>query len=156
MNTAGHHDEFDFSHPAELAELEKRWQSGQLQPQTERVWRFVGQHRDEIVPLAGEPRDAAALLQATQSLIRDRQTIDHAAEAEEERREINNEIWYQGEKGNYDRVAIACNWARDHAASWRRWTIKQYLFIVERCAFEIVARLTANAVAGHGAEPCRL
>ena len=47
-------------------------------------------------------------------------------------KEIESEIWIQGERGNHDREQIAAEWTQRHARSWREWRIKEYLFAVER------------------------
>ena len=68
-----------------------------------------------------------------------------AGELKDQKREIENELWYRGEEGNGNRSGIQLEWTARHAAEWRRWRIKEYLFVADRCACEIAALLRAPA-----------
>jgi hypothetical protein len=58
--------------------------------------------------------------------------------------EIHNEIWYRGQAGYYDRDGIQQEWTICHAHAWRRWRLKEYCFVADRCADRLGAFL-ANA-----------
>jgi len=60
---------YPFLNEAELQALENYWRCGQLQSRSDAIVNFVECHRDEILELAGENRDSAALIAATQRLI---------------------------------------------------------------------------------------
>ncbi len=131
----------DFLGPNELEAMEALWRTGQLQPLTERVLRFVEKHRAPIVQIA-DRQDAASLLEATRRLIEQTGSLDPVAEAREQIREIHNEIWYRGMDSKKERSEIEQQWIADYAVKWRQWKDKEYLFIVVRCQAEILARLT--------------
>ena len=128
---------------AERFALELRWYKGHMLPYAEWLMAFVERHRDEILLGAGGADDPAALLDATRRLIAQRGSIDMVAEVKDQRREIENELWYRGEKGEHNRAGIQQDWTMRHAAAWRRWRIQEYLFIADRCASEVVALLQA-------------
>jgi hypothetical protein len=126
---------------AELQALEHYWRSGQLQSRSDCVINFVERHRDEILRLAVECRDPDALITATQRLICEYRSIDLPAELRDQMREIQNEVWYRGEKGDYDSARIQREWAERHAHNWRRWRIIEYLYVTCHQADVVVARL---------------
>jgi hypothetical protein len=126
---------------AELQALENYWRCGQLQSRSDAIVNFVECHRDEILELAGENRDSAALIAATQRLICAYRSLDLPAELQDQIHEINNEIWYRGQKGDYDRARIQREWAEQHAPNWRRWRIIEYLYVTYHLADVVVARI---------------
>src|SRR6267154_6384666 len=81
---------------AERFGLELRWYEGRMLLYAEWLIAFVAQHRDEIV-LATAANDPTALLAATKCLIAQRGSIHLAGELKDQRREIENELWYRGE-----------------------------------------------------------
>ena len=52
-------------------------------------------------------------------------------------KEINNEIWYRGEHGDYDRGKIQEEWAMRYASMWRNFRIKEILYVADQKASEI-------------------
>ena len=126
---------------AELQTMERRWYSGELQSRAERVLRFAERDRADILQRADPHRDPAALIAATQSLIRELRSLDQKAELRDQMREIDNQIWIDGEHHIYDRDRIVKEWAENHAEAWRDWLVKEYLYCTERLADEIVAIL---------------
>jgi len=126
---------------AELQALENYWRCGQLQSRSDSIVNFVECHRDEIIQLAGASRDPDALIAATQRLICEYRSLDLSSELHDQRHEIDNEIWYRGEKGDYDRDRIQREWAEKHARNWRRWRIIEYLFVTCHVADVVVARI---------------
>jgi len=133
--------------------LELRWYEGRMLPYAEWVGDFVARHRDEILGLAGGSDDPAALLTAAKRLIQQRGSLHMAQELQDQKREIQNELWYRGEKGEFDRRGIQQAWTAQHAAAWRRWRIKEYLFVANRCAGQIVAILQSPPGASDSASP---
>ena len=147
MSADGGPHTFDFLGPGELEAMENHWRRGQLQPQVARVLGFVEKHRGTILQMAGG-QNAASVLQATRRLIEQTGSLDPAAEAREQVREMEKEMWYRGEKGDLDRQKVPPEWIASHAANWRRWRDKEYLFIVVRCKAEVLERLTGGHLKG--------
>lgn len=127
---------------AELFALELRWYEGRMLPYAEWLDHFVQRHRTEILARAGTANTPESLVEATKQLIVDRGSMHLAGELKDQLREIENELWYRGEKGEHDRAQIQLEWTACHADAWRRWRIREYLFVADRCAGRIVARLT--------------
>ncbi len=138
-----------FLNEAELQALENYWRCGQLQSRSICIVNFVECHRDEILQLAGEGRDSAALIAATQRLICEYRSLDLPSELHDQRHEIDNEIWYRGEKGDYDRARIQREWTERHAPNWRRWRIIEYLYVTYHLADVVVARICQPPQLGH-------
>lgn len=134
----------------EAQALERYWFEGKLQPLVERLLLYVALHRTEILALAGEHPSPAAIGQATQRLIEDERTVDHEAEMSDQIKEIHKEIWYHGERGDHDVERIKQEWVKLHAANWRRWLLKEYLFLTERCAHDIAAALAIEPASPAG------
>ncbi len=76
--------------------------SGRLRHQHEKILEFVREQRGEILQLASGVREAAALADATRRLIATLHTVHHPSEMHDQMREIYNEIWYCGERGDHD------------------------------------------------------
>jgi hypothetical protein len=128
--------------------LELRWYEGRMLLYAEWLTAFVERHRDEILMMANGSRETASLLTASKRLIVQRGSLHMAEELKDQKREIENELWYHGEEGNSNRSGIQLEWTARHAAEWRRWRIKEYLFVADHCACEIAALLRAPAQTG--------
>jgi hypothetical protein len=140
----------DYNHrtDSERFALELRWYEGRMILYAEWLTTFVERHRDEILMLANGSREPVSLLTATKRLIGQRGSLHMAGELKDQQCEIENELWYRGEEGNGNRSGIQLEWTVRHAAEWRRWRIKEYLFVADRCACEIAALLRAPAQSG--------
>ncbi|HND62734.1 MAG TPA: hypothetical protein PLB90_14730 [Opitutaceae bacterium] len=137
-------------HAEELTEsehfaLELRWYEGKMLPYAEWVTEFAQRHHGEIRALTGGSLDPAALLGATKELIAQRGSLHMVAELRDQQQEIQNELWYRGEQGEHDRRGIQQAWAEKHASAWRQWRVKEYLFVANRCAAQVVSILLAPA-----------
>ena len=142
--------DFDRLSEAEHFALELRWYEGRMLPYAEWLMDFVERHRREILLASRGSREPAVLLAATKSVIIHRGSMHMAGELKDQMREIENELWYRGEKGEQDRAGIKLEWTARHAAAWRRWRIKEYLFVADRCGNRIAARLLAADAEGDG------
>lgn len=129
----------EFNSPEERAELEQRWSKGELRHRHEQVLAFARAQSSEILQLAGSSREPAALAAAARQLIARLRSVHPPSEMRDQVREMHNEIWYRGQHGDYDHPRIKQEWTDRHASSWRRWRIKEYLFLAERGANEIAA-----------------
>ncbi len=130
---------------AELWALERRWYDGQLLGHVEALIRFTQRHRERILAWAGHQPSAVQLLEAIKAVIEQSGTIDASSELRDQAREIKDEIWYRGEKGDFDRRKIQLEWTERHAASWRQWRLKEYLFVADRCGHQLQRALHSSA-----------
>jgi len=129
----------------ERAELERRWSKDELHHRHEQVLAFARAQSAEILQLSNGHRDPAALAAAARLLIARLRSVHQPSEMRDQVREMHNEIWYCGQRGDYDHPRIKQDWTVRHAAGWRRWRIKEYLFLAERCASEIAGIINAKS-----------
>jgi hypothetical protein len=129
----------------ELQKLEDLYNCGQLGSICDHVLEFVTRHRGDIVKIAQGPGDKH-LLDATKNLIKQRGSIHLPSEMADQIREINNEIWYRGEKGDFDRSKIKEEWAMKYAGAWRTWRVKEILYVVDRMSEKILGMLRQSTV----------
>ena len=134
-------EDYEAAQPAELEALWKSWDSGALAHLAEQLKHFAAERREAILARAGGTADPIALIAALKRMVVELGTVHHPSEMRDQAREIHNYIWFHGEKGDYDRDGIAFDWAVRFAGGWRRWRIKQYLFVIERIADELVGQL---------------
>lgn len=123
---------------------------GDFQTHAVRLVEFIERHRGEILALAGPTADAGAKLMTLKRQIVQQQSVCSQSEMMDQARAIHDEIWYRGERGEYDRRHIAHEWASRHAEAWRRWRLKEYLFVVDRCADRMLAHLDEDPGSGAG------
>lgn len=121
--------------------IEGLYKSGQLNGIATHLLEFVSRHRQEIQSIARKTRSDQDLIEATKQLIQHRGSIHLPSEMADQIKEINNEIWYRGEHGDYNRSKIQEEWAMKYASMWRNFRIKEILFVVEQKAPEIQAIL---------------
>ncbi len=129
----------------EIHALEVRWYEGQMLPIVNRLLEFVAKHRDDILATAGTAREPAALVNATRQYITHRGSMHMASEVSDQIREIQNELWYRGERGDHDSNRIKNEWTAQHASAWRRWRIQEYLFVAEKCGEEVTTTLLGKS-----------
>lgn len=116
----------------EIRVLETLWETGKLHRHLRSLERFYREKRPEFLTLlSNEPASRRNLVELAKQLVIQHGIIDHLAETLDQIKEIESEIWIQGENGNRDREAIAAEWTERHAARWREWRIKEYLFATE-------------------------
>lgn len=149
-----------------IQSLEDLWAKGQLQdvekdldcfirqnlPDLKRAvreGRFVGQEVARRRYSKGEITDRQMVDFCVRSVIRKRGTCNARRDIEEQRHEIEKEVWYEGERRRIPisaerREEIARSWARHHASNWREWRLFQLLYVWEKKA-EHYLRLIAEA-----------
>lgn len=143
MSAEGESNSGEIISAEERAQLKRKWAAGHLRHPHEKILEFAREQRGVILQLAGGVRDARALADATCRLIATLRTVHHASEMHDQMREIHNQIWYCGERGDHDINRIKLDWVADNGLNWRRWRIKEYLFLAESCADEIAERINA-------------
>ncbi len=125
----------------ELQIIDGLYRSGQLNGIGVHLLEFVARHKQEIQSIARKTRSDSDLIEATKQLIQHRGSIHLPSEMADQIKEINNEIWYRGEHGDYNRSKIQEEWAMKYASMWRNFRIKEILYVVDRKAAEIQAIL---------------
>ncbi|MBD5781157.1 hypothetical protein IEN85_16780 [Pelagicoccus sp. NFK12] len=116
---------------AERQLLEQLWHAGRLQRHLAALERFYREKRDEFMQLLDTTSDNEEIIQIAKYLVAQNGIVDRLAETLDQIKEIESEIWIQGEVGNHDREKIAQEWTLRHARAWREWRIKEYLYAVE-------------------------
>ncbi len=137
----------DLKRPTEaLTEFEKQalaelWDTGKLKTISDHLLEFVDRHCDDIREMApGEP-SPEVWVEAVKRLVRKRGSIHLPSDMADQIREINNEIWYRGEKGDYNSTKIKEEWALRYAHKWREWRVKEILYVIDRRQDEVAATL---------------
>lgn len=134
------------SNEAERVALERRWYEGELWRHYVHLLTFLDRHRHELQTSGRDFSTPDTVLAKVKRLLAETGSIHHSTEMRDQLAEIRREIWIQGEHGFYDREQIAREWAAQHAANFRRWRLKEYVFVVDRCAPDILAHLTAQGI----------
>ena len=125
----------------ELKTRVEEWKTGKLKNLSTHLLGFVDRNRVEILKLARNAKSPEKLVVAAQKFVRRRGYIHLPLDMADQIHEINNEIWYRGEIGDFDRQKIKETWTVRHAPTWRRWRIKQIMFIIDQRASEVAAEL---------------
>jgi hypothetical protein len=121
--------------------LEIRWYEGRMLPYVEWIHAFAEKHRAEVLRLAGPHPSPDQLVATVRQLIVQRGSMHMAAELKDQMREMEKELWYSGEKDERARSEIKQRWTTRHAAAWRSWRIKEYLFVAGLCREQLAAQL---------------
>ncbi len=130
------------SNQGEVVALELSWAKGSLDGYLDRLLPFLTRHREEILLLAGGAQALAPDILASAKRVVARAGCVHLrSEMHDQIKQIRDEIWIRGERGDYDRDHITQEWTSLHAANWRRWRLKEYAFVIDRSAEQIVARI---------------
>ena len=140
--------EYAPANDAERTTLEAEWGRGQLDHHRDLLLQFLDRDREEIVRLAGDPGNPFAVLDAVKQLIIEAGGVNHRAEVLDQLKPINAEIWIRGERGECNRELIVHQWTWRHARNWRRWRLKEYIFLVEKFAVEITRRVASHQPPG--------
>jgi hypothetical protein len=128
----------------ELKTLKKEWDEGRLAGISTHLLEFVDRHRADILSLARNSYAPEELMAAVRQYVRQRGFIHLPLDMADQIREISNEIWYHGERGDFNRAKIQEEWTVKHAQTWRKWRVKQILYVVERRASDVAAALLAS------------
>ena len=125
---------------AELRTLHEEWTKGKLKNLSNHLLEFIDRNRAAILKLT-KSRSPDKVVDAAKKFVRRRGFIYLPLDMADQIHEIANEIWYHGEKGVFDRRKIQEAWTVEHAPNWRRWRVKQILYIIDRRASEVSAEL---------------
>ena len=125
----------------ELRTLKEEWETGKLNTLSEHLLGFIDRHRTDILKLARNSKSPEKLVEAVRKFVCRRGYIHLPLDMADQIHQINCEVWYQGEKGEKNCQKIKENWTVQHAPNWRRWRIKEILYIIDQRASEVGRRL---------------
>jgi hypothetical protein len=129
----------------ELKIIEELYKSGQLNGICSHLLDFVTRHKQEILAIAAQNHGTGnGMVEATKQLVQHRGSIHLPSEMADQIKEINNEIWYRGEHGDYNRSKIQEEWAMRYASMWRNFRVKEILFVCDQKAEEIASILKSK------------
>jgi hypothetical protein len=150
-----------------LTSLEELWKKGRLRDLEQDLDRFIQENVHEIRRVMREGREAGQEVARRRYLrgeITDRQRVDFCMrmmlrkrgtcnarrDIEEQRDEIEKEVWYEGERGSRPvaaarREEIARSWASQHASQWREWRLFQILYVWGKKADQYADLFTPSA-----------
>jgi hypothetical protein len=131
----------EFLTEEEFRGLQELYDAGRLRSISDHLLEFVVRHKRDILALATPSASQEDLLAAAKVVIRKRGSIHLPSEMADQIKEINNEIWFRGEHGDFDRSKIQEEWAVRFAGQWRSWRVKEILYVVDRMGLEILQRL---------------
>ena len=149
-----------------LKSLEELWSKGQLRDLEADLDRFIRDNLPEIRRavlegqsggqdvarrryMKGEISDRQLVDYCVRSVLRRRGTCNARRDIEEQRGEIEKEVWYEGERQKRPvaadrREEIARSWARSHASQWREWRLFQLLYVWAKKAEAYVPLLSPH------------
>lgn len=131
----------EFLTEEEMRELQELYDAGRLRSITDHLLEFVTRHKRDILSIAPRSASQDDLLAAAKIVIRQRGSIHLPSEMADQIKEINNEIWFRGERGDFDRAKIQEEWAVRFAGQWRSWRVKEILYVVDRMGPQILKLL---------------
>jgi len=146
--------------------LDDLWRRGQLKDLEEDLDRFIRSNLVEIrkalqegkvggLDVArrrysrGEIDDHQLMDFCVRAVLRRRGSCNPKKDIEEQREEIEKEVWYEGERRQAPvppelRDKIAVSWCRSHAGNWREWRIFQLLYVWNKKADEYMRLITSG------------
>ncbi len=133
-------------------EVERKWRTGELAQVETRLLEFIDRHAQILMDIAmdsiPEPSEATGekpkvddYLDAIRILIFNKGTIHPPAEMAEMIKEINKEIWYQGESGESNSQKVWSLWEQKYAYQWREARIFETFVVLEHIAPRAVSTL---------------
>lgn len=128
-------------------EVEKKWRNGELSQVESRLLDFIRRHASILVDVAKDECENPGTdeyLDAIRILILSKGTIHPPSEMAGIIREINKEIWYQGEQGERNSQKIAELWEQKYAFQWREARLFEAFVVLEHIAPNAVRLVTES------------
>jgi len=125
-------------------EVEKKWRNGDLAHVETRLLEFVRRHAMTLVDVAKDDNENPGpeeYLDAIRILVLSKGTIHPPAEMAEMIREINKEIWYQGERGEGNPQKVRDLWEQKYAFQWSEARLFETFVVLEHVAPKAVQTL---------------
>ncbi|NLB64228.1 MAG: hypothetical protein GX801_09020 [Fibrobacter sp.] len=115
--------------------VEEKYAKGELSSIQKRLEEFIRRHSKSIYDVAKDEKDepgAKELMDAIRILLLSKGTVHPPSEMADIIREINKEIWYQGEKGERDIQKIGELWEQKYAFQWREARMFETFVVLEK------------------------
>lgn len=115
--------------------VEQKYTNGDLNSVKNRLDEFIRRHVETIYEVAKDENPNPTreeLLDAVRILVLSMGTIHPPSEMADIIREINKEIWYQGEKGERDTRKIGELWEQKYALQWREARLFETFVVLEK------------------------
>jgi len=132
----------------ELAEIVQEYASGGLSKLETAMGAYMPRRRADVLRFYEQMRTTApdaTLDAAVCAYILSSNTLTPREDMEDQREEIKREVWYQGEKGNYDHAAIMSEWITTYASGWRQHRMRTLLWLYQRRREQYLGMLHAVA-----------
>ncbi|MDP3070057.1 MAG: hypothetical protein Q8N18_07190 [Opitutaceae bacterium] len=132
---------------AERDALERNWfdEKRGMWRDGDALLRFVRRHRADILREAGTCSTDEELIRTVKIAILRVRSLSMSAELKAQMREIEKELWIQGAHTPEDVMRIKFEWTRDHAENWRKWRVKEYIYLVDRFSSRVLHALRDTA-----------
>ena len=117
-------------------ELQRLYNHGDLEFLKEPLKRFFVSHRNELLEFNRRHQADTvhpSLEASVEEFIRERRSIDMEAEAQDQYKEIQKELWFVHE--NHPEIPddkIKYDWIKKYAARWRAYYVSEILFVFEQ------------------------
>ena len=126
----------------DLKTLGEEWAGEKLNSISTHLLEFIERHRNDIFSMVKGSRTPESLVEAAKQYACKRGFIHLPLDLADQIREINNEIWFSGERGDFNRPKIQEEWTLKHARNWRLWRIKEIIYVIDRRAPEVAMVLS--------------
>lgn len=133
-------------------EVERKWRNGELAHVESRLLDFIVRHAQIIKDIAYDAVPEAAeaqgvkptvedYLDAIRILVLNKGTIHPPSDMADMIKEINKEIWYQGESGEINSKKIWSLWEQKYAYQWGEARLFEAFVVLEHVAPRAVSTL---------------
>lgn len=134
---------FEHLSEEEWQAVTQRWEQGRMKRYVGQLPVFVERHREQILARALHSTQPGTLLTATKLVLLDIGSLDQRDDMTTQRKKISDHIWIGVERGAQDPMRLADDWVVNYAVRWRLWRMKKYIYVINRCADDVVAQLQA-------------
>lgn len=122
----------------ELDEIQRKYDTGRLDPIKRDLERFIDVHRPRIEAHKAELTEKLHLQITDENAIKQyilkHRSINPEAEILDQLEEIQKEKWIRGVQQGCapDDTEVACAWAKAHGAGWRAHRVTTIIYVFER------------------------
>ena len=120
--------------------IKQKYKAGALKSIEEHLDEFIDRCKPEIEEIIQDSKGEIDFIDAIKKIVQKKGSIHLPSEMADQIKEINNEIWYRGEKGDHDRAHIQEEWAMKYAADWRSYRIKEIIYVIELHREQIISK----------------
>jgi hypothetical protein len=118
----------------ELKQIEEKHKKGGYVHLADCLWQFLINHSARIIGFRGELEQREGKQIPLDSVIGlyilDNKTVDMKLDMRDQKREIENTIWYEHEKGRpIPASEIEKDWVNKYAAAWRIHRVREIMYV---------------------------